>query len=579
MRHPDIKLGLQDIGKIRMGCYWTAQQLAKAGLIPKMYIERCPFCNKNTPETIEHMLIECFRWNSIRHETTIFNIPRLYRTVTIDQSTNNQALNQGRNIMVGKLLGGESKETRSLLAQSRGRYSTYMKELETGRFMNGIRVVRTLILDRIKDTFLIPVLRNSDPRSYSIKIYKNSPNKMSAEPPSVSRFREYLRIPTIHPKPDYETCKQYLQRQAEEIGLEFKSIEYAPGKPTIILTLVGTNPEFPSIILNSHTDVVPVFEEFWDYPPFSAERVPDGDDFRIYARGSQDMKVVGSCYLEAIRNLKAAGKALSRTLHLTFVPDEEIGGEDGMAQFVKSQDFKDLNAGFALDEGISNPGPELYAFYGERSAHYVKFTARGETGHGSQFIKDTAISKLVSLSNELLEFRDSQENRLVQKYGEVSQSNLGEVTTLNINMLEGGVQANVVPENFSAVVDIRVTPFIELDEFKRYLKSVADKHKVEIEYIYTSDQGQITDISDNNKFWTAFKSVLKEKRLKSINAIFPAATDSRYLRDVGIPAIGISPLRNIPALLHVHNEFIYESLFLEGIDMYTGLIYEIGNVQ
>ncbi|PVV02500.1 hypothetical protein BB560_003043, partial [Smittium megazygosporum] len=83
-----------DIGKIRMGCYWTAQRLAKAGLIPKMYIKRYPFCNKNTPETIEHMLIECFRWNSIRHETTIFNIPRLYRTVTIDQSTDNQALNQ-----------------------------------------------------------------------------------------------------------------------------------------------------------------------------------------------------------------------------------------------------------------------------------------------------------------------------------------------------------------------------------------------------------------------------------------------------------------------------------------------------
>ncbi|PVV02461.1 hypothetical protein BB560_003086, partial [Smittium megazygosporum] len=64
-----------------------------------MYIERCPFCNKNTPETIEHMLIECFRRNSIRHETTVFNISRLYRTVTIDQSTNNQDLNEGRNIM------------------------------------------------------------------------------------------------------------------------------------------------------------------------------------------------------------------------------------------------------------------------------------------------------------------------------------------------------------------------------------------------------------------------------------------------------------------------------------------------
>ncbi|PVU88374.1 hypothetical protein BB560_006376 [Smittium megazygosporum] len=93
MRHPDIKLGLQDIGKIRMGCYWTAQRLAKAGLIPKMYIERCPFCNKNTPETIEHMLIECFRWNSI-------GMKQQYSTF---QDYTEQLLG-----------GGESKETRPI---------------------------------------------------------------------------------------------------------------------------------------------------------------------------------------------------------------------------------------------------------------------------------------------------------------------------------------------------------------------------------------------------------------------------------------------------------------------------------
>ncbi|PVV00747.1 hypothetical protein BB560_004859 [Smittium megazygosporum] len=52
--------------------------------------------------------------------------------------------------MVGKLLGGESKETRPLLTQSRDRYLQYTKKLEAGRFMNGIRVVRTLILDRVK---------------------------------------------------------------------------------------------------------------------------------------------------------------------------------------------------------------------------------------------------------------------------------------------------------------------------------------------------------------------------------------------------------------------------------------------
>ncbi|PVV03843.1 hypothetical protein BB560_001654 [Smittium megazygosporum] len=402
---------------------------------------------------------------------------------------------------------------------------------------------------------------------------------MKPETPSVARFREYLQIQTIHPKPDYETCKQYLKRQADEIGLEFKSIEYVAGKPVIIMTLIGTNPELPSIILNSHTDVVPVFEEFWDYPPFSAERVPEGDDVKIYARGSQDMKIVGSCYLEAIRNLKAAGKSLSRTLHLTFVPDEEIGGIDGMAHFVKSQDFKDLNAGFALDEGIANTGSELYAFYGERNKNQVKFTARGETGHGSQFIKNTAVSKLVGLSSDLLQFREAEENKLVQKYGEANQTNLGESTTLNITMIDGGVQANVVPENFSAVVDIRVNPHVQIDEFNNYLKDLTKKHDVELQYIDTPRQGQMTDISEKNKYWVTLQKVLQSKGLKTIDAIFPAATDSRYLRDAGIPAIGVSPLRNIPVLLHVHNEFIYESLFFEGIDMYTDLIYELANLE
>jgi aminoacylase len=46
-----------------------------------------------------------------------------------------------------------------------------------------------------------------------------------------------------------------------------------------------------------------------------------------------------------------AGVVFKRTIHLTFVPDEEIGGHDGMALFCTTQEFKDLNAGFALDEG------------------------------------------------------------------------------------------------------------------------------------------------------------------------------------------------------------------------------------
>jgi aminoacylase len=52
------------------------------------------------------------------------------------------------------------------------------------------------------------------------------------------------------------------------------------------------------------------------------------------------MKCVGIQHLEAVRRLKESGRKLKRTIHLTFVPDEEIGGHDGMAKFVHTQHFK-----------------------------------------------------------------------------------------------------------------------------------------------------------------------------------------------------------------------------------------------
>lgn len=83
-----------------------------------------------------------------------------------------------------------------------------------------------------------------------------------------------------------------------------------------MITWQGTQPDLPSVILNSHMDVVPVFENKWSHPPFGADMDSEG---RIFARGSQDMKCVGMQYLAAIRALKKRGATMKRTVHITFV--------------------------------------------------------------------------------------------------------------------------------------------------------------------------------------------------------------------------------------------------------------------
>jgi aminoacylase len=49
--------------------------------------------------------------------------------------------------------------------------------------------------------------------------------------------------------------------------------------------------------------------------------------------------------------MRATGKKHLRDIHLTYVPDEEIGGHLGMELFVNSAEFQKLNVGAALDEG------------------------------------------------------------------------------------------------------------------------------------------------------------------------------------------------------------------------------------
>ena len=91
------------------------------------------------------------------------------------------------------------------------------------------------------------------------------------------------------------------------------------------------------------------------------------DEGRIFARGAQDMKCVGIQYLAAIRHFKKNNITFKRTIHLMFVSEEEQGGVDGMRVFAFTDEFKSLNAGFSLDEGIASEDDVFNVFYAERS--------------------------------------------------------------------------------------------------------------------------------------------------------------------------------------------------------------------
>lgn len=221
----------------------------------------------------------------------------------------------------------------------------------------------------------------------------------------ITRLQNYLRINTAHPSPDYASAIAYLLSQSRLVGIQARTLEFSPGKPVFLLTWPGSRPSLPSILFNSHLDSVPAESSKWVHNPFSAVRDSDG---KIFARGAQDDKCIGMQYLEAIRNLKGKNFEPIRTLHFSYVPDEEIGGFEGAAKFTASKEFKDLNVGFAMDEGQANPGDEFRVFYADRSPWNLKIKAVGIPGHGSRLYDNSAMENLMKSVEIIGRFRESQ---------------------------------------------------------------------------------------------------------------------------------------------------------------------------
>ncbi|XVE93045.1 hypothetical protein REPUB_Repub01dG0156300 [Reevesia pubescens] len=395
----------------------------------------------------------------------------------------------------------------------------------------------------------------------------------------ISRFQEYLQINTAQPSPDYQKSTHFILSQADSLSLESQVIEFVEGKPVVLLKWPGSDPSRPSILLNSHTDVVPSESSKWVHPPLGAHIDDQGN---IFARGSQDMKCVGMQYLEAIRRLKSSGFQPKRSVYLSFVPDEEIGGHDGAEKLAYSDVLKNMNVDIVLDEGLASPDENYRLFYAERTPLWLMIKASGAPGHGAKLYDNSAMENLFKSIESIRRFRASQFDLV--KAGLKGE---GEVISVNMAFLKAGTPSptgfvmNLQPSEAEAGFDIRIPPIANAESLEKRIAEewAPASRNMTFEFkqkgALHDDLGRplVTATDSSNPWWTLMEEAIKKANGKIRKPeIFPASTDARYFRKVGLPAIGFSPMVNTPILLHDHNEFLNQAEYLRGIDVYESII-------
>ena len=200
--------------------------------------------------------------------------------------------------------------------------------------------------------------------------------------------------------------------------------------------------EGKTIALNAHGDVVPPGEG-WTHDPYGGEIV----DGKLYGRASAVSKCDFATFTfatRAIEALRAQGVALKGGVELHFTYDEEFGGE--------------LGPGYLLNKGLIKPdlliaaGFSYQVITGHNGCLQMEVTVHGKMGHAA--VPDTGVDALQAATKILNALY--HQNTLYKKV--TSQVKGITHPYLNVGLIQGGTNTNVVPGKVVFKLDRRMIP-------------------------------------------------------------------------------------------------------------------------
>jgi acetylornithine deacetylase/succinyl-diaminopimelate desuccinylase-like protein len=202
----------------------------------------------------------------------------------------------------------------------------------------------------------------------------------------------------------------------------------------------------PTVALNAHGDVVPPGRG-WTNDPYGAVIGDSPHGKVMYGRGAAVSKSDIATYafaLLALRQAVAKGAKLGGTVELHVTYDEESGGEIGPKRL--------------LDEGLSKPDYVIAAgfSYSVVNAHngclHLEVVVEGKQAHAA--IPESGVDALEAVNAILTALYASRAT--LAKH----QSKTSGITapTLNVGLISGGINTNVVPDQVTFRLDRRIIP-------------------------------------------------------------------------------------------------------------------------
>jgi acetylornithine deacetylase/succinyl-diaminopimelate desuccinylase-like protein len=431
---------------------------------------------------------------------------------------------------------------------------------------------------------------------------------------TAQRLSEYIRINTSNPPGDELAAARWLAGVLAKEGIRgmiLDTAELGSGRANFYARLPGS-PGGHGIALVHHMDVVPATPKDWMVDPFGGE-IRNG---HVWGRGALDMKGHGIIQLMTLVALKRAGVRLTRDLVYVGNADEEIGGL-GSRTFLQRHPDLVSRIEYVLTEGADTRVERGKVRWfgvdvGEKRTWWKRLVVRGTTSHGSVPLGDNPVDHLIRALNRIVAYRtpvrltpavdrffkaqardqtgpgkawlSNAAAALKTKEGRawiLSQPERNALlrATITPTVLHGSEKTNIIPQEASAELDIRLLPDEDTVAFRRTLERLIADPKIRIEAI--GDMAPPYSAPLDTEMFRALERVAA-RVLPGVPLATPTsagATDRPYWAAAGPIPYGIDPylveLEESRYSVHGNNERLSLENIEFGLKYYVDVILEM----
>lgn len=285
------------------------------------------------------------------------------------------------------------------------------------------------------------------------------------------------------------------------------------------------------VLLNGHTDVVPVDGQIWASDPFELNE----REGRLYGRGSVDMKGFLACMLAAIPLWKK--KPLKRPVHISMCYDEEIGG---FGAPVLMEDISETVPMPAI--AIVGEPTDMGIITGHKGGYEMRTEITGLAAHSSD--PRNGANAIVTAAN-FIAYLEEMAGRLAANPDKQSSYD-PPWSTINVGTISGGSARNAVAGTCALDWELRPLPgdngIALLAEIEDYAASqlLPELRKQWLEAdIKTEMQAKVPAL-DEKLSGKAAKLLSEITGLNSTNVV-PFATDAGHFCNAGISTAVFGP--------------------------------------